>query len=260
MKKRWGFTLIELLVVIAIIAILAAILFPVFAQARSAARKASCLSNLKQIGLAAMMYGQDYDEVLVAMFQGDGQDPNYYMHTWPMLIQPYVKNTGIMMCPSREQNGPWQVGTNLPTSETSYAINYPQTGHGWAYTIRMASVQRPAGMAYFMDASGIFDASAVTPGYATGNYAQWEADPDSDKAPKGFWYGSPWARTVEVMDPGNQCCFDTLPTTARHNGLCNIAFMDGHVKSTKLASVWKRPGENWPAYWNGTRQAFNPNF
>ena len=62
--RRYGFTLIELLVVIAIIAILAAILFPVFAQARESARKSSCLSNARQIGLAAMMYAQDWDEIL----------------------------------------------------------------------------------------------------------------------------------------------------------------------------------------------------
>jgi prepilin-type N-terminal cleavage/methylation domain-containing protein/prepilin-type processing-associated H-X9-DG protein len=254
MRKRWGFTLIELLVVIAIIAILAAILFPVFAQARSAARKASCLSNLKQIGLAANMYGQDYDESLVPMTM-DGATSNV---AWPILIQPYVKNIGVFLCPSREANGPWQVG---PNATTSYGINYPQTG-AWS-KVSLAAVQRPASIAYFMDVNGIFGASGPgngDPTWSSGGYQQWEQDPDSQNVPKGFWYGSPWARTIEVMDPGNQCCFDSLPTTTRHNGLCNIAFMDGHVKSTKLASIWKRPGENWTSYWTGQRQAFNPNF
>jgi prepilin-type N-terminal cleavage/methylation domain-containing protein len=85
MKQRRGFTLIELLVVIAIIAILAAILFPVFAQAREKARSAACLSNLKQVGMATRMYSQDYDEVLV---------PNYLYSSpttyqwWPDLLQP----------------------------------------------------------------------------------------------------------------------------------------------------------------------------
>jgi prepilin-type N-terminal cleavage/methylation domain-containing protein/prepilin-type processing-associated H-X9-DG protein len=93
--QRDGFTLIELLVVIAIIAILAAILFPVFARARESARRTSCLSNLKQLGLATLMYGQDYDELLpVGPTQGN-----------PLLnvtqgLRPYVKNRQIFYCPS----------------------------------------------------------------------------------------------------------------------------------------------------------------
>jgi prepilin-type N-terminal cleavage/methylation domain-containing protein/prepilin-type processing-associated H-X9-DG protein len=255
MKKRWGFTLIELLVVIAIIAILAAILFPVFARAREAARKTSCLSNLKQIGLAADMYGGDYDESLVPMTIDAPPTTNV---GWPILIQPYIKNQAIFLCPSREQNGPWEVA---PGSRTSYGINYPQTG-AWS-RVAMANVQRPASIAYFMDVNGIFGATGPgngDPTWSSGGYSQWEADPDGDRAPRGFWYGSPWARTLEVMDPGNQCCFDSLPTSLRHNGVCNIVYMDGHAKATKLSSIWKRPGENWPAYWNGTRQAFNPSF
>src|SRR5262245_31487456 len=102
MRKR-GFTLIELLVVIAIIAILAAILFPVFAQARPKARQATCLSNLKQIGLGVMMYAQDYDEaypsasatsaVGVTSWEPEGSGRNI-----KELIVPYTKNLNIWQC------------------------------------------------------------------------------------------------------------------------------------------------------------------
>ena len=84
-----GFTLIELLVVIAIIAILAAILFPVFAQARAKARQTSCLSNMKQIGTATMMYAQDYDESVGRKWWD-----------WHVDLEPYVKNDGVFTCPS----------------------------------------------------------------------------------------------------------------------------------------------------------------
>src|SRR5947209_13763666 len=92
-RMRSGFTLIELLVVIAIIAILAAILFPVFAQAREKARQASCASNLKQLGTAMMMYTQDYDETLTCYVNAGS---NY----WPNALDPYVKARKIWYCPS----------------------------------------------------------------------------------------------------------------------------------------------------------------
>lgn len=107
--RRLAFTLIELLVVIAIIAILAAILFPVFAQAREAARKTACLSNMKQIGLAMGMYTQDYDETFPhcpwdgQAFGGgyDSPNPNYHTRmTWISQYTPYIKNKQVWVCPS----------------------------------------------------------------------------------------------------------------------------------------------------------------
>lgn len=95
MDRRRGFTLIELLVVIAIIAILAAILFPVFARARENARKASCQSNLKQYALSHMMYMQDYDETLLYSWY---EAP--YSKYWYQVLDPYMKNTGVQYCPS----------------------------------------------------------------------------------------------------------------------------------------------------------------
>ncbi len=120
--KRRAFTLIELLVVIAIIAILAAILFPVFAQAREKARGAACLSNLKQMGLAVMQYSQDNDEILPATgWRGPCNNPdpavnpadsantndNFFsgVLSFPLAVQPYVKNYGVLVCASDPDQG-----------------------------------------------------------------------------------------------------------------------------------------------------------
>src|SRR5437868_5716587 len=96
MRRYRAFTLIELLVAIAIIAILAAILFPVFAQAREKARAIACMSNAKQLGTAAYMYIQDYDEQIVPATNYATDPPTI----WSTVLQPYVKNQGIFVCSS----------------------------------------------------------------------------------------------------------------------------------------------------------------
>ncbi|RYZ80399.1 MAG: DUF1559 domain-containing protein [Proteobacteria bacterium] len=120
--KRRGFTLIELLVVIAIIAILAAILFPVFARARENARKSSCQSNLKQIGLGLIQYSQDYDEkwpVTEDAYRLPGGAPS----SWDLLVQPYVKSAQVMVCPS--DTGPYfnLNDSNLGLRRRSYGMS-----------------------------------------------------------------------------------------------------------------------------------------
>lgn len=114
--RRKGFTLIELLVVIAIIAILAAILFPVFARAREKARQTSCLSNIKQLGIAMLAYQQDYDEV------SPPRDTGPYRWGWPVELQPYCKNWQILVCPStRRLHRIW----GMPAGTgSSYAYNF----------------------------------------------------------------------------------------------------------------------------------------
>src|SRR5690348_3898178 len=121
--RRWsrnpGFTLIELLVVIAIIAILAAILFPVFAQARAKARQISCLSNMKQLGTATMMYLQDYDEVVPcyvnqSTMTGSGAGSFY----WSNALEPYVKLRRLWYCPSFPRSDP-----NPSANSSTYGVN-----------------------------------------------------------------------------------------------------------------------------------------
>ncbi len=162
-KRRLGFTLIELLVVIAIIAILAAILFPVFARAREKARQSSCSSNMKQLALGMLMYAQDYDE----KFPRDGfahlssppvpsapafnaHDPgsnppattDYYYSSWASVIHPYIKNVQIYRCPSTQYNC-YGVAYGLPR----YAINGAQTGTTTLFNDNgpmQAEIKRPA--------------------------------------------------------------------------------------------------------------------
>jgi prepilin-type N-terminal cleavage/methylation domain-containing protein len=122
-ERKKGFTLIELLVVIAIIAILAAILFPVFARARENARRASCQSNLKQIGLGIAQYTQDYDEKLprrVAGVNADGTGGDIAAQSWRWAIGPYVKSTQLFACPSNTSNATLSDDGVYPRS---YAVN-----------------------------------------------------------------------------------------------------------------------------------------
>jgi len=133
MSRRAGFTLIELLVVIAIIAILAAILFPVFARAREKARQTSCLSNLKQLGLATDMYCQDYDECTPIAYSG----VSWWYFTWKERIFPYVKNYQIFNCPSAPTGEPPDNGTGI------YGVNayFGETNGGY---VRLSQITSPA--------------------------------------------------------------------------------------------------------------------
>ncbi len=130
--RRYGFTLIELLVVIAIIAILAAILFPVFAKARDKGRQASCLSNSKQITLSILMYAQDYDEILPFYWYGE------MVGYWPSVLQPYVKNWQMFSCPS----APELKGGTGWTGSGGYGYNWRYLGGAWGYT-SLAAVTNP---------------------------------------------------------------------------------------------------------------------
>jgi prepilin-type N-terminal cleavage/methylation domain-containing protein/prepilin-type processing-associated H-X9-DG protein len=150
---RRGFTLIELLVVIAIIAILAAILFPVFAKAREKARQATCSSNEKQLSLGVLMYAQDYDEaamphyIITAGWAAVIQPVSNSLDTAPGvggLVQPYVKNTQMIICPSSMTMYGYQV-TN------SSEIHVPASS---IYTVKVGAFKDPTAAAMFFDAVG----------------------------------------------------------------------------------------------------------
>ncbi len=146
---RRGFTLIELLVVIAIIAILAAILFPVFARAREKARQSSCLSNVKQLSLGLMQYSQDYDEQWVPAAQyGNPNPPPAYL-TWPGLIQPYVKNLQVHTCPSDKTHG-WNGGLSN-TTNVGYGYNRRLSA------LEIGKVKQPAQLCLLADAGFLTD-------------------------------------------------------------------------------------------------------
>ncbi len=145
--RRRGFTLIELLVVIAIIAILAAILFPVFARAREKARQTSCLSNVKQIMLGVLMYAQDYDETFLVASHWTAADntlPSTTTTYWYEALGPYVKSSQIFVCPSQRVGNP-------DAGRPGYGWNYQEFGYqsgagvlGSHYSTPLSEIDSPA--------------------------------------------------------------------------------------------------------------------
>jgi prepilin-type N-terminal cleavage/methylation domain-containing protein/prepilin-type processing-associated H-X9-DG protein len=206
---RRGFTLIELLVVIAIIAILAAILFPVFAKAREKARQTSCLSNLKQIGLACMQYAQDYDEKL----------PSSYLYTgaglfwWADLAQPYMKNYQSVVCPS-----------------------FTSASYG---TARPAGLPNPLLYGYAANESGapVPGVTGNNPGMASSGTAPSLGQivaPTQLILVYDSWY-------IDTWNPALLDCLAPAGTTpynnGRHNDGTNYVMADGHAKWLKNTTV-----------------------
>jgi prepilin-type N-terminal cleavage/methylation domain-containing protein/prepilin-type processing-associated H-X9-DG protein len=201
---RRGFTLIELLVVIAIIAILAAILFPVFARAREKARQSSCQANLKQLGLSLQMYAQDYDECVMPA-QIDGS-PNPWC--WTEIIQPYLNNDQIFICPSQSDPERTAGTDGYPKGYgLNHEIHAPDGYAGYAGNpinpwppARLSQIREPAELISAVDYSG--DDSGV-------DYPEIDDD-------------AAW----------------------RHNDTGNVLFMDGHVKTMRQNQTFA-PKDLW---------------
>ncbi len=184
MKK--GFTLIELLVVIAIIAILAAILFPVFARAREKARQSSCLSNVKQIVLAFQMYLQDYDEITNLTLYG----PNEV--SWPYTFLPYMKNEQILTCPSQNTI---PVAYAQPYQWGYYHLYKRSATSAYGGGVPLAQIQYPAEVCAFGEtATDAKNVGTFTPA-GTWGYARWAPDRHNEGMNCGMvdghakWYG-----------------------------------------------------------------------
>ncbi len=219
MRRRMstGFTLIELLVVIAIIAILAAILFPVFAQAREKARAISCLSNLKQIGTGFSMYTQDYDENICPPFVGN---PGPLAQTWDRNVQPYIKSTAVLACSSDGFSQSLDIQNGVVV-RGSIKRSYTMPSHlGWEW-----------------GPNRVFAVSSAQIGYPSITIALFERD--NCVGPGGDWN---WC---SVSDGSNEWAY-------RHQGRSNLMYIDGHAKNSNPGDLSKgiyaiQPGYRcWP--------------
>jgi len=247
-----GFTLIELLVVIAIIAILAAILFPVFAKVREKARQTSCASNEKQIGLALLQYSQDNDELMVAAWRGDWAfSNNTYSYKWMDSIMPYVKSTAVFKCPDDSgTNGSaakFIEAKNLTGNDNRFYGSYAMNSAYWADgdsrnhgvsngDVPLASLNSPANTVWVADGSGSYQ-------------IDW---PDVPSVVVGTVGGNPaigWSGNMGGLGEG--------AVNFRHGGpdIANVLFCDGHVKVKRVSDLYQK---NTAGYlWQFTQKADN---
>ncbi|NLO73792.1 MAG: DUF1559 domain-containing protein [candidate division WS1 bacterium] len=217
-NSRRGFTLIELLVVIAIIAILAAILFPVFARAREKATQTSCLANVKQLGLAMLMYAHDYDDMLPPgdYYTGAAWDQEWawdffvdysvYPATWKLgFIGPYTQNEQLAVCPSL-------IGAN--------AFGRPSSGY--AYNAYLAGMGKDAGGAYTPPTCMLDRINHPAETVLLADSAAWSS------------WTSELIQNNILRAPNDpmRAAWGTGPNVHfRHNGSANICYTDGHAKA-----------------------------
>jgi prepilin-type N-terminal cleavage/methylation domain-containing protein/prepilin-type processing-associated H-X9-DG protein len=232
MSHKRGFTLIELLVVIAIIAILAAILFPVFASAREKARQTNCASNEKQLGLGALQYVQDYDEIYPCghTYYGNGRG-------WAGQLYPYVKSTGVYVCPD---------DTYAKGITVSYALN--ANFAGTTPPVNVASLVASSKTIYLYE---IFDRETFQIAYA-GYCTPAVLDFDCESLSGAGWDLASGSASLDNQaqvsatgllrgDPGPVPSNAMAGALGRHTDGSNFLFADGHVK-------WLKGGMVTPGY------------
>jgi len=237
MTRHRGFTLIELLVVIAIIAILAAILFPVFAQVRESARATSCASNQRQLSLGVMVYAQDFDETLpmVTNYATGATAPD---RMWMATVQPYVKNEGIFLCPSAESKRfapDWAGRGWLPLGYNSMT-GYDPTGVEAPTSVTpLTLLTEPARTVLFADTPS---------GEVALKYRGYTFDPNNGLAnPTDARLSTPLVADRDLVAGSTLTPGQLKPVYARHfrdgrnNGRTNLILADGHVKSYTAASI-----------------------
>lgn len=231
-----GFTLIELLVVIAIIAILAAILFPVFAQAREKARQTSCMSNLRQIGLGSMMYVEDYDETFFGSYMPgyrgpDGSDIGH----WPFRVAPYIKN-GVSSDWSDSHSGGSIFWCPDSPHTANTLMNYSMSSHigpvNWStlqiLPTSLAAFTHPSETILFGDAAYV--QTWENPGAQFNWWPGWDPKTNSFATTDAQWNDID-RDPVNPGDPGFQ------EPRYRHTLMVNLTWADGHAKAVRRGGI-----------------------
>lgn len=237
-STQWAkaaFTLIEVLVVISIIALIAAILFPAFAKARENARRSSCQSNLKQIGLGLLQYVGDHDDKMPASAYGpisptiqDSNNSSYYK--WMDAIFPYVKSEQLFICPS-DSGGKYTYSLNLPDGESTQ--DYGSYGQNGAYRNAGDAQTPPRSAAYLVSLSSMASPAATI----------WAADTNNREEANGS-YGFSWANAASTpsITTAASGVRQLEKISERHLQTSNVLFCDGHVKAMKLEQLTEGQG------------------
>lgn len=238
---RTGFTLIELLVVIAIIAILAAILFPVFAQAREKARAISCLSNERQIGMAMLQYVQDYDETYPNGININGNQRVWPAEGWAGLCLPYLKNTAIYQCPSDTTSSISKTDTVVSYAYNSNLVGFIEKENDPIPSgLALATLSSPSRTVQLFEVSNITsnlsdDREGAKPGGVLGtNFSGASIGLDNRLYALQKWSTSSINQYATGLlgsrEPFKQDKTQFVSQRGRHNGGANFLLADGHAK------------------------------